>query len=201
MTKRPYRIPDVVALVVLVAIAIGMLASAAFGQTKTDGRRTVVVNGTVYSLPNDGTISLVDDGTWSSAAKVAGAIADTAARLADESGRRVVCPVCERDGAKSRVYPGEYPGHGYGVPYEVENAPTWRYWGGEFSILTPALPSVPQTTTETEDEPLEFFDEDGRYHNHDLDGQVYHCSRGHEFELFTEHCWCGWPTEPLITRE
>ena len=40
-----------------------------------------------------------------------------------------------------------------------------------------------------------FYDEDGRYHNHDLNTHSTHfkCSNGHEWnENSVNTCWCGW---------
>jgi hypothetical protein len=45
-----------------------------------------------------------------------------------------------------------------------------------------------------------FFDEQGRYHNHDANrtSGMAHCSRGHSwpFEIPLTSCWCGWPVTP-----
>lgn len=41
-----------------------------------------------------------------------------------------------------------------------------------------------------------FYDEDGRYHNHDsnISTARYSCSNGHAWTVSTTgSCWCGWP--------
>ncbi len=43
-----------------------------------------------------------------------------------------------------------------------------------------------------------FYDEDGKYHNHDPNTSVSHyaCSNGHKWtELSKPSCWCGWPNK------
>lgn len=39
-----------------------------------------------------------------------------------------------------------------------------------------------------------YYDEDGKYHSHDLNdrGQSFKCSNGHTFHLPPKPCWCGW---------
>jgi len=40
-----------------------------------------------------------------------------------------------------------------------------------------------------------YFDEDGKYHNHDsnISTSNYTCSNGHKFSKSTSgSCWCGW---------
>lgn len=42
-----------------------------------------------------------------------------------------------------------------------------------------------------------FYDEEGKYHNHDgnVTTQEYSCSNGHKWtERTTGSCWCGWGT-------
>lgn len=41
-----------------------------------------------------------------------------------------------------------------------------------------------------------FYDEDGRYHVHDVNqsSTEYSCSNGHRWtEVSRPSCWCGWP--------
>jgi hypothetical protein len=43
-----------------------------------------------------------------------------------------------------------------------------------------------------------FYDEEGRYHNHDMNTHTtyYRCSNGHEWaENSSPVCWCGWPNK------
>jgi hypothetical protein len=40
-----------------------------------------------------------------------------------------------------------------------------------------------------------FYDEDGKYHNHDMNITTtnYSCSNGHSWqEHYRSSCWCGW---------
>lgn len=41
-----------------------------------------------------------------------------------------------------------------------------------------------------------YFDEDGKYHNHDPNKitTYYNCSNGHKWvNSYVQSCWCGWP--------
>jgi len=67
------------------------------------------------------------------------------------------CPVCEKKGLKSTVYP------------------------------------CCSTATLLWNEP--YYDEDGKYHDHDPNAVTtdYHCSNGHRWiEWHYYKCWCGW---------
>lgn len=44
-----------------------------------------------------------------------------------------------------------------------------------------------------------FYDEEGRFHDHDMNTTTtqYSCSNGHEWaEASKPTCWCGWPEDP-----
>lgn len=44
-----------------------------------------------------------------------------------------------------------------------------------------------------------YYDEDGRYHNHDpnLTTTAYRCTKGHEWTTVAGgKCWCGWNANP-----
>jgi len=46
-----------------------------------------------------------------------------------------------------------------------------------------------------------FYDEKGRYHDHDANTTTteYSCSNGHKWvEKTTGSCWCGWPEKEKV---
>lgn len=48
-----------------------------------------------------------------------------------------------------------------------------------------------------------YYDEEGRYHNHDPNGwtEEWSCSRGHRWlRSGAGRCWCGWGEEPQVRR-
>ena len=49
-----------------------------------------------------------------------------------------------------------------------------------------------------------FYDEDGRFHNHDgnITTQEYACSNGHKWAAeVSSSCWCGWGTVDKKTED
>ena len=72
----------------------------------------------------------------------------------------MICPTCEKEGEKSKVYSQ----------------------GGSSTLLGYSP----------------FYDEEGRYHNHDPNRTTayYECSRGHRWSAIIDNsCWCGWSTK------
>jgi hypothetical protein len=87
--------------------------------------------------------------------------------------RNVICPVCSDAGKKSTV----------------------RRWLGYSSTLN-FSPSLYERTE------ARFWDEDGRYHDHELAQELLVCSAGHRFYDFDDRrCWCEWPGKRYVVLD
>ena len=92
---------------------------------------------------------------------------------APASDRNVICPVCEEAGKKSTV----------------------RRWLGYSNTLS-FSPSFNERTE------ARFWDEDGRYHDHELAQELLVCSVGHRFYDFDDRrCWCEWPNKRYVVLD
>lgn len=92
---------------------------------------------------------------------------------APSSDRNVICPVCEKAGKKSTV----------------------RRWLGYSSTMY----FSPNLYERTE---ARFWDEDGRYHDHELAQELLVCSAGHRFYDFDDRrCWCEWPHKRYVVLD
>lgn len=80
--------------------------------------------------------------------------------------RSVICPVCSDKGERSTVRRWAEPTYGFSY------TPSINYYKSE----------------------NRYWDEEGRYHDHELAQESLVCSTGHRFDDFDDHrCWCEWP--------
>lgn len=88
------------------------------------------------------------------------------------SDRNVICPVCEEAGKKSTVRRWTEP-----TTYGFSYTPSINYYKSE----------------------NRYWDEDGKYHDHELAQEMLICSAGHRFWDFDDHrCWCDWPNKRYV---
>lgn len=89
--------------------------------------------------------------------------------------RNVICPVCSDKGERSTV----------------------RRWTEPSSYGFSYVPSINYYKSENR-----YWDEDGKYHDHELAQELLVCSKGHRFNDFDDRrCWCGWPNGRYVVVE